>query len=195
MNPFFGSAPLFIRMNRVIKPEEVAGLLDFSHVRVVDVRSAGEYAAGHIPGAVNIPLEELESRLADLEQSGTVVLACQGGRRAGIACEQLTGRHPEVAVLDGGTKAWSAAGLPLVRSVRAKWSLERQVRFGAGLMVLIGVLLGLLVNGNWLYLALFVGAGLTFAGLTDICGMAFVLARLPWNRPSQSQPRTREVCS
>jgi hypothetical protein len=90
-----------------------------------------------------------------------------------------------VAVLEGGTDAWKAAGFPVVSNVRARWSLERQTRFGAGLLVLLGVVLSLTIDTRWIFLSGFVGLGLTFAGLTDICLMGMVLGRLPWNRESQ----------
>jgi hypothetical protein len=56
------------------------------------------------------------------------------------------------------------------------------VRLGAGLLVLTGVALGFLVNPGWFWLAGFVGGGLTVAGTTNFCGMASLLALLPWNR-------------
>ena len=52
--------------------------------------------------------------------------------------------------------------------------------------------LGYFLNPGWYGLAAFVGAGLTFAGLTDICGMAFVLAKLPWNKPAVCQNPTNQ---
>ena len=88
-----------------------------------------------------------------------------------------------VAVLiEGGILAWEEAGLPAVYGERKVISLERQVRIAAGALVLTGVLLGWLVHPAWLGLAGFVGAGLMFAGITDTCGMAMLLARMPWNR-------------
>jgi rhodanese-related sulfurtransferase len=94
-------------------------------------------------------------------------------RAAGVAC----------VVVDGGTDACVRAGLPVERDAgAATWSLERQVRLIAGLLVLTGVALGAFVHPAGYGLAAFVGAGLTFAGATDICGMAFVLGRCPWNR-------------
>ena len=60
-------------------------------------------------------------------------------------------------------------------------SLERQVRIGAGSMVLAGVALGFLVNPAFFLLSGFVGGGLIFAGVTDWCGMGLVLAKMPWN--------------
>ena len=148
----------------------------------IDVRSATEFAAGHIPGAINIPMDEIESRMGDLRLDQPIVLVCQAGTRAAMTRELLAGRVRDLRVLTGGTDAWKSAGLPLVASVRSRWALERQVRLGAGLLVLSGVLLGFLVNPVWFWLAGFVGCGLVFAGTTNFCAMAHLLALLPWNR-------------
>ena len=153
--------------------------------KLIDVRSAAEYAVGHIPGAVNVPMEQVESRLADVGD-GPVVLICEAGTRAGIVAGWLQERQP-TSVLTGGTAAWRNVGLPLVSCGPCRWTLERQVRFAAGLIVLVGTVLAVLVNVKWVYLAMFVGAGLTFAGATNLCGMAVVLARMPWNR--QGKPK------
>ncbi|MBL8067503.1 MAG: rhodanese-like domain-containing protein [Armatimonadetes bacterium] len=159
---------------------------------LIDVRSPGEFAAGHIPGAVNIPMDQIESRLADLGET-SVVLVCQSGQRAGITCELIQDRHPDLKVLDGGTNAWVQANRPVVSSTQTRWSLDRQVRLGAGVLVLTGVSLGFAVHPGWFGLAAFVGAGLTFAGLTDICGMAFILAKMPWNKPARSDKFNQKV--
>ena len=156
----------------------------------IDVRSPGEYAAGHIPGAVNIPMEQIEARMDDLLPGVPVVLVCQAGKRARMVAGLIEPCRRDVSVLEGGTAAWAAAGLPLVANVKSRFSLERQVRLIAGLLVLLGVLLSLALNRNWILLAAFVGAGLTFAGLTDICLMAGLLIRMPWNR-SRSSPAVR----
>lgn len=149
---------------------------------LIDVRSASEFAAGHLPGAVNIPLEQIELRTSDLAMDRPIVLVCQGGTRARMAEELLVGRGRELIVLEGGTKAWIDAGNPVVRSTVARWALERQVRLIAGLLVITGVLLGVLVSDWWLGLSAFVGCGLVFAGFTGLCPMGEALARLPWNR-------------
>ena len=83
-------------------------------------------------------------------------------------------------VMDGGLLAWEAAGYPLQRS--GAWSLERQVRFTAGLLVMAGMIPGVLVHPAFLALAGLVGAGLVFSGITDTCGMGMLLAKMPWNR-------------
>ena len=88
---------------------------------------------------------------------------------------------PKVFVVDGGTDLWNEQGLP-VKEGKDVISLERQVRITAGTLVVIGTLLGVFVNQYFLIIPGFVGAGLVFAGVTDTCGMALMLARMPWNR-------------
>jgi len=152
---------------------------------LVDVRSGSEFASGHIPGAVNIPMDQIEARLDDLDRDLQIVLICQSGTRARITAGLLAPCQRQIAVLEGGTKAWIEAGLPVVASVRTRWSLERQVRLGAGLLVLTGAVLALTANLRWVYLCGFAGLGLTFAGLTDICAMGIILGKMPWNKLSQ----------
>jgi len=171
-------------MNQQITVQDLQRLIDSEpRLTLVDVRSASEFAAGHLPQAMNIPLEEADVRIDDLG-TGPVALLCQSGNRAGMACELLRSHHPNLLVVEGGTDAWLRAGGPIVATSAVRWSLDRQVRFGAGMMVLAGTLLSLFHHPGWIGLAIFVGAGLTFAGLTNICGMAFLLAKLPWNRPA-----------
>ena len=159
--------------------------------QLVDVRSASEFASGHIPGAVNIPMDQIEARLDDLRPGVPIVLICQTGKRARMTAGMLDPCRLQISVLDGGTSAWIQAGLPVVTCVKTRWSLERQVRLGAGLLVLAGALLALTVDLKWIFLSAFAGGGLTFAGLTDICPMAEILEKMPWNRRSQCKvPRT-----
>jgi rhodanese-related sulfurtransferase len=163
-----------------ITPAEVRSQ---GHLRsqLVDVRSASEFAAGHIPGAVNIPMDQIEARLDDLYHNVPVVLVCQMGKRAEMTAHLLEPCRREISILAGGTNASVEAGLPLVRSVKTRWSLERQVRLGAGLLVLTGVVLARVLNPAWVVLSGFIGVGLIFAGLTDLCPMAMLLEKLPWN--------------
>lgn len=151
---------------------------------LVDVRSGSEFAAGHIPEAVNIPMDQIEARLDDLPTSLPIVLICQTGTRARMTAGLLASCQREITVLEGGTKAWIDSGQPVVVNVKTRWSLERQVRLGAGLLVLTAAILALAANPLWVLLCGFVGLGLTFAGLTDLCPMAVILERMPWNRRS-----------
>ena len=149
-------------------------------LRLVDVRSPSEFASGHLPGAVNLPLEVLTP--GSFESGERIVLLCQGGTRARMAQQTLRSAGVAACVLCGGTAAWRAAGRAVERDTATSWSLERQVRLGAGMLVLLGTLASALLDTKWLLLTGVVGAGLTFAGLTDICMMGNLLARMPWNR-------------
>jgi rhodanese-related sulfurtransferase len=150
---------------------------------LIDVRSASEFATGHIPGALHIPLEQVESRVDDLDANLPIILICKSGQRARMAALRLEPCRPQAKVLEGGTDAWRAAGNPIVISCNTRWSLERQVRFGAGLLALTSAVLAVMVSARWIYLAGFVGLGLTMAGLTDFCPMAMLLSKMPWNGP------------
>lgn len=139
-------------------------------------------------------MEQVEARLDDLLPGVPIVLVCQAGKRARMVAGLIEPCRKDVTVLEGGTSAWSAAGLPLVASVKSRFSLERQVRLIAGLLVLTSVVLAVMVDRAWLVLAAFVGAGLTFAGLTDICLMAGLLIRMPWNQTRKTAAANEKTC-
>lgn len=157
-------------------------IINSSSVQLVDVRSASEYNAGHIPNSTNIPYEEVASRLSDLSLESPIVLICQSGTRACLACDSIIGSRPNVFVLEGGFANWDKLRLPKIVFTNTTWSIERQVRFAAGMLVLLGVSLAVLVNPWYIAIAAFVGAGLTFSGVTNFCGMAALFAKMPWNQ-------------
>ena len=83
---------------------------------VIDVRTADEFAAGHLRDAKNIPLADLANRIGELDKNKvkTVIVVCQSGARADKAARQLkTAGFEDIYSLEGGVNAWSAAGLPL----------------------------------------------------------------------------------
>jgi rhodanese-related sulfurtransferase len=83
---------------------------------ILDVREPDEWAAGHAPGAIHIPLGDLPARLAELSDAGPgpVAVTCRGGGRSSRAVAWLTQQGYDVANLDGGMKAWQTAGKPMV---------------------------------------------------------------------------------
>ena len=94
-------------------------------------------------------------------------------------------------MLEGGIEAWKAAGLPIISDKSKPIEIMRQVQIVAGSLVLLGVTLGYLVDPSLFLVSGFIGAGLTFAGTTGWCGMAKLLAFLPWNRAiSNPQAKT-----
>ena len=161
--------------------------LDGGAVQLIDVRTRGEFDSVHVASALNLPLENLATLLRDGEQGFStdepVYLLCQSGNRALRAADEFfAAGFNEVLVVQGGTQGWIDAGLPVVRGQRRVIGLERQVRVAAGSLVLLGTILGFTVAPAFFFVPAFVGAGLVFAGVTDWCGMALLLARAPWNR-------------
>ena len=162
-----------------IEAKELKKELDRGAVRLIDVRTPVEFGEVHSEGSQLMPRD----RLSRYEVRGEeCAIVCRAGKRATQAVEKLRAAGCErLRVLEGGVMAWEQAGLPVNRG-KAVLSLERQVRVAAGLLVLTGVILGTWVHAGFYGLAAFVGAGLTFAGLTDWCGMAMLLAKAPWNQ-------------
>lgn len=157
---------------------------------VIDVRTPAEYASGHLPGALNIPLDQVRRALPEIRHAaerGDVLVVCASGARSENACKLLAEQGITTATLAGGTGAWAAEGhdlhQPAACDTRAGWSMERQVRFTAGSLVLLGLVLGVLVHPALLLISAGVAGGLVFSALTNTCGMAVMLGKLPHNRP------------
>jgi rhodanese-related sulfurtransferase len=164
---------------------------------LIDVRSRAEFAEIHAEGARLVPLDELDPTVVVGARRGScaepVYVICRSGARAAKACEAFRAAgFPNVVSVEGGTTAWEQAGLPVVRGQRKVISLERQVRMAAGLLVLIGVLLGWGVHPLFYSICALIGSGLIFAAITDWCGMGLLLARMPWNQAtSQLEAKKR----
>ena len=183
--------------SQTVAPAEVARLrAEGRPVRLIDVRTPVEYAEVHAEGARLVPLNQLDPRaVSEGSDAEPLYVICKSGGRAAKAVEKFRAAgFANVFNVEGGTAAWERAGLPVVRGAKVI-SLERQVRIGAGLLVLLGVLLGWLVHPAFYGLSAFVGAGLTFAGVTDWCGMGMLLAKMPWNRVGDCGREGGAACS
>jgi len=152
---------------------------------VVDVRTPAEFESAHIPGSINLPLDQVDEHLHRIvtDAGGQLILVCQGGVRAAQCQQKLSAAGlPTTLVLTGGMNAWTAHGGPVTRG-RQRWALDRQVRLVAGGLVAVAVLASL-----WWpparFLAGLIGAGLAIAALTNTCAMGMLLSRLPYNRPT-----------
>jgi rhodanese-related sulfurtransferase len=173
-------------MIAIITPKKLAELRSAGHsIDLIDVRTPVEFREVHVDFARNVPLDRLDPQSVQQSrgQNGNqpLYVICRSGNRAKQACEKLAAVGISVVNVEGGTLAWDAAGLPVVRGKKAI-SLERQVRIAAGFLVLVGAVLAMTVHPYFAGLSAFVGAGLMFAGITDTCGMAMLLARMPWNQ-------------
>lgn len=168
-----------------LTPDEVGARLRRGHAVLVDIRDDDEFARRHIPGTLSHPLSRLDGfSLSGLTET-QVIFTCRSGARTSANADRLAGLTKDTAyVLAGGIDAWQRAGLPIEANRKAPMELMRQVQIAAGTLVLTGLLLGWLVSPLFLGLSAFVGAGLTFAGISGFCGMARLLAVMPWNRPA-----------
>jgi rhodanese-related sulfurtransferase len=148
---------------------------------LVDIREADEHARESIPGARSHPLSQL--RQNPPRGSEPMIFHCRSGNRTQVNAAQLeAAANGPAFILEGGIGAWKRAGLPVNQDKSQPMEIMRQVQITAGSLVLLGVVLGSIVNPGFYFLSGFVGAGLTFAGISGSCMMARVLALAPWNR-------------
>lgn len=165
-------------MTRCIKPSELAGREQ--DLLLVDVREPGEFSGERLPGSLNVPLSRLEAEADRLPKDKPLVLLCRSGRRSQEAARRLEAiGFSDVRVLEGGLLC---CGHQLEKGPGGAWAMERQVRMAAGALVLLGSALGWLLHPAFWLLPAGVGAGLVYSAASDTCGMAAVLARMPWNK-------------
>lgn len=97
--------------------ELAAQIEEDPRLQVIDVRRPGEFAAGHVPGARQVPLDRLESECAAFDRSRPVAVVCQSGYRSSSACSLLRRKgFTDLRNVAGGTSAWVAAGFDVERS-------------------------------------------------------------------------------
>ncbi len=174
---------------KTIDVKQLAAKQTSGDIDLIDVRMPTEYREVHALGAKNFPLDVLDPKAIAGSRNGRsehpLYVICKSGNRSSKAMQKfLDAGIDNVVNVDGGTTAWVEAGLPVVRGKKAI-SLERQVRIAAGSIALLGSLAAML-TGNVYYAGIpaFIGAGLTFAGITDSCGMGMMLSKMPWNKCS-----------
>lgn len=166
-----------------LSPADVATRLKDRSAVLVDIREPDEFAREHVAGAIHAPLSRFEQAQTTLPDGRQIIYTCRTGNRTGMNCVKLAASVPgEAFVLEGGLDAWKAAGLATRTDRSQSIELMRQVQMTAGGLILLGAALGLLVHPGFWGLSAFVGAGLFFAGATGFCGMARLLAVMPWNR-------------
>ena len=136
--------------SQFVDSRELSEILeDGRPITVVDVRTTEEYRAGHIPKAISIPMDEIESRLEDIPSGCDVVLTCLSGDRSSMTHDQICSKVDGLTCLKGGMDAWESAGLPVVRATRSSMALNRQAMIFASVMILLSLTLGTLVSPSW----------------------------------------------
>jgi rhodanese-related sulfurtransferase len=168
-------------ITQALTPVAAKALLDKGEAVLIDVREPAEYKAEHIKGSHLLPLGGCCSeKLAAAAMGKKVIIHCKAGKRGEKACAALTESGREVYNLAGGLDAWVAAGLPVEKG--SGLPLMRQVQIAVGALVVVFTVLGFTVH-PWLHGAAgMIGLGLLNAGITGWCGMALLLAKMPWNR-------------
>ena len=153
------------------------------NVKMLDVRSVIEFSDAHIKGALNIPIDTLGLRLAELHQpQASYIVLCRTGNRSPMAADMLLQSGMQnVKVMEGGMTQWQKERLPVEKGVGGI-SIERQVRLAAGVFTLSGLLLAKFVHPGFIGISVFVACGLIFSGISDACFMAMLLMKLPYNK-------------
>jgi rhodanese-related sulfurtransferase len=160
--------------------------------RVLDVRTPAEFETAHINGSYNVPLDVLNQHgdevAQQLDNDDDVVLVCRSGQRSARAQALLreegltTGR-----VLDKGITDWEGRGFAVERGFQ-RWELERQVRLLAGSIVLSSVI-GSVAVPRLKWLAAAIGAGLSYAAISDTCAMGTALSNCPTTGAQRPIPK------
>ncbi|MGB6223200.1 rhodanese-like domain-containing protein [Haloferula sp.] len=150
---------------------------------ILDVRTGVEFSEKRLTNSKHLPLDQLKDSLSQLDPSKHHYLLCLSGKRAAKAADILAiNGFENFSIVDGGIDAWERSGLPVERTERRVLPLMNQVQLIIGVLALTGSLLAIFINPIFAILPAFLGAGLILAGSTGWCGLALLLAKMPWNR-------------
>jgi rhodanese-related sulfurtransferase len=172
----------------MISPAQAHDLLKKEeNCALVDVRTYMENQAMNVEGGILAPVQDLDPKVFFEQHPGLkdkkLLLLCKGGTRSKAAGVKFTKAGFEnLAVIEGGITAWNEAKLPVKITETKVISIDRQTRIAIGTMVMVFTLLGAFVHPGFLIGAGFMGCGLIFAGVTDTCGLALIIAKMPWNK-------------
>lgn len=162
---------------------------------IIDVREPDEFDAQHVTGSVLVPLSRFDRSapgVLRLAAGRKILLLCRSGHRAELARLALEGLgfggRVDAQVFPGGILEWARQGKPVVTRAAARLPIMRQVHLVAGGVVLSAALLSLYADRRAAWLAVLVGAGLLVSGATGFCGLAKVLALMPWNKLPAEAP-------
>lgn len=168
-----------------IDPATLSKWLAAGACQLVDVREPDENARERIATSQLRPTSRLT--FDNLDPSKPIVFHCLGGKRSLDAATRAAAHFgTQVYSLAGGINAWKSANLPTITGKGPRLSVLRQTQLVIGLVNLTATILAALVSPWWLIITGFLGTGLTIAGATGFCGLANLLALMPWNKASAS---------
>lgn len=176
-------------MTQSINVTQALEMIKSGEAVLIDVREPDEFKAEHIAYAISVPLSSLEGGFAmlDIPQDKTILFQCLKGSRGQMACQRIQGLDScknKIINIEGGIQAWKEQGLPVIsaETKSAGLSIMRQVQIIVGFLVLASVFIGFSGVTNAFVLAGIFGGALMFAGVTGWCGLAMLLAKMPWNK-------------
>lgn len=170
-----------------LTPQEVQDKLNNKEIKLIDIRESIEHKQEHIESSELSCLSEFDEEKTLQKhncEDSVLVYCCHSGNRTKQFAEKLANLNctQDIYILKGGITAWKANNYKTIKNTSIKFSLIQQVHIIAGVLILLGVILSVLVNNNFIYLSAFVGAGLLYAGLSGNCMMGMLLAKMPWNK-------------
>lgn len=168
---------------KTIKATDLKKHLEKGDVVLIDVREKMEHQSACIDGSCLMPMDQVSIKhlpKADVP----IVFYCRSGKRSLAVCQQLLAHDPslDVCSLDGGILAWQQAGFPLKCTSKKRLPIDQQTQIVTGFLCFSGVMLGTFWDSRFYIFPGFIGCGLIFAGITGWCGMAKLIAKMPWNR-------------
>jgi len=151
---------------------------------LIDVREPTEHATRKISEASLCPLGDIDKKNPEFPKNKKIVMHCKSGRRGTLACQKLLEIYPKLDIynLQGGIDAWELAGFSTQISKSRILPLDQQVQLTIGIFLIVSSFLAYYLNPLFNLLTVFFAGGLIFAGLSGSCGMAKLLARMPWNQ-------------
>lgn len=160
---------------------------------IIDVREKDEYLAEHIPNSINLPLSHFSTQapgvLFHLINS-PITIMCRSGKRAQMALDMIQQfampYEGQACVFTGGMIQWKKENRPITTINSKAMPIMRQTHLAAGLLALVGTLLGVFLHPTFFILPGIVGAGLSLSGLTGFCGMSILLSKMPWNKINEA---------
>lgn len=168
---------------REISANEAFMLIEKEDVGIIDVREPAEHMSSHIEGSELFPLSKLKGE--DIKHNkNTYIIYCQKGGRGKSACEKLLAHNPDLDIynISGGINEWINEGYSVRKGEKSILPLDRQVQLSISTLLLVFCALSLTISTAFIWPIIFIATGLFVAGATGFCGLARVIALMPWNQ-------------
>lgn len=149
---------------------------------ILNVCTQAEYAEEHIANSLNIPLQELPQRINELKTYHTVYVHCRSGRRS-LEAAKILGEQTKADVynVEGGLISWKENSFSTQKNTN-RLPIIRQVFISASVLLWLSLAGFYFVSAWFLVVIAIVASGLLLSGVTGWCGMALLLAKMPWNK-------------